>query len=297
MKKRIISVVLMLVMLFTMGGCGKKTVSAGELLEKAYENSKSVTNMTAKYTMQMDMSSAGQSISSTTTGDITAFTDPYKVKMNMTMDMGELGSQDMEMYMAAEGENYYTYTGMSGVWYKQSMDKELFEKSLNSYNSELYLESFVKSKDSFTFTETTENDKELYQITGTLSGEALADMVNSTDILSQMESFGIDSSLYEDLEDLNITLYLDKESCSFYKMSLDMTKMMQEMMSKAMDSISDTVNGDDAAANASANVDISKCVMEMEYTGYNNAEDFEIPEEALNAEELDLSGLNDTTVQ
>ena len=119
-------------------------------------------------------------------------------------------------------------------------------------------------------------------------------MVNSTDILSQMESFGIDSSLYEDLEDLNVTLYLDKESCSFYKMSLDMTKMMQEMMSKAMDSISDTVNGDDAEANASANVDISKCIVEMEYTGYNNAEDFEIPEEALNAEELDLSGLSDT---
>ncbi len=297
MKKRITGVILILVMLFTMGGCGKKSVSAGDLLEKAYENSKAVTNMTAKYSMQLDMSSAGESISSATTGDITAFADPYKVKMNITMDMGELGSQDMEMYMAAEGENYYTYTGMSGIWYKQSLDKELFEKSLNSYKSELYLGSFVKSKDSFTFTETTENDKDLYQITGTLNGEALADMINSTDIMSQMESFGIDESLYKDLADLNVTLYLDKESCSFYKMSLDMTKMMQEVMSKTMDSISDTVNGDDAAANATANVDISKCVMEIEYTGYNNAEDFEIPEEALNAEELDLSGLNDTTVQ
>lgn len=286
MKKKLLSILLVLVMILSVSGCEKKELSASDLLEKAYENCESVKNITAKQTMQLSASAAGESINLNIDSDIVAFSDPYKVKMEANMDMGELGSQAITMYMAEEDGKYYTYTGASGMWMKQSMDKAAFDEAMNSYDSKAYLEQLVGSTSTFTFNETTEDDKEVYKLDGNITGESLKNMLKTANSMSQLGSLGIDyTQAFDSISDLPVTIYIEKESGNLYKMSMDMSDFMKQIMS-SMSGAADT----DESLNT--DVAIDKCDMTITYTGYDNAENFDIPEEALNAEEIDLNALS-----
>ncbi len=286
MKKKLLSILLVLVMIFSVSGCEKKELSASDLLEKAYENCESVKNITAKQTMQLSASAAGESINLNIDSDIVAFSDPYKVKMEANMDMGELGSQAITMYMAEEDGKYYTYTGASGMWMKQSMDKAAFDEAMNSYDSKAYLEQLVDNTSTFTFNETTEDDKEVYKLDGNITGESLKNMLKTANSMSQLDSLGIDyTQAFDSISDLPVTIYIEKESGNLYKMSMDMSDFMKQVMS----SMSDAAGTDESL---NTDVAIDKCDMAITYTGYDNAENFDIPEEALNAEEIDLNALS-----
>ena len=206
--------------------------------------------------------------------------------MEANMDMGELGSQAITMYMAEEDGKYYTYTGASGMWMKQSMDKAAFDEAMNSYDSKAYLEQLVGSTSTFTFNETTEDDKEVYKLDGNITGESLKNMLKTANSMSQLGSLGIDyTQAFDSISDLPVTIYIEKESGNLYKMSMDMSDFMKQIMS-SMSGAADT----DESLNT--DVAIDKCDMTITYTGYDNAENFDIPEEALNAEEIDLNALS-----
>lgn len=276
MKKRLMLLsVLLIIALAAMGCDGKDT--AENVLAKAQENSQKVKSVTAKGTMNMKMTSQGQTVDMNYDMDMAAFSDPYKAKVDMTIDLGELGKQNSSVYLIPQDDKFYTYTQLDGAWYKQGMDKEVYEQSINGYNSTAYMDALVECKDSLTISEVDEDGKKCYKLEGTITGDAMKKMIEATNLKEQLSTTGADMSVYDNLGDLKIVAFVEKDNYQFYKLSID----MKEMMEKAMESVAKSFD-------SQQEVKIDGCTMDMEYTGYDNAEDFELPAEAKDAQELQL---------
>ena len=63
-------------------------------------------SMTCETTTQMKMSAGGQSIQMTMTGELETTMDPVAMHMDMTTDMGAMGSMNVKMYMKEENGAY-----------------------------------------------------------------------------------------------------------------------------------------------------------------------------------------------
>lgn len=287
MKKKITAVLMLFVMLFTISGC-KSNEDIGSILQKALENSQNASSVTSTNKITFGMSMGEESIDFTSSMDITLLGD--KAKIDTTIDFGDneygLGPQTTQTYMANDGDKYYNYMNVGDTWYKEELDMSEFEKSMKGYDSEAYLDAIIQNEDNFSFTKVEEDGKKLYKLEGILTGDSLNTMLSSANVLTDLESLGIDSSLFSNLGDLNIVVYLDRETKNFYKLQLDMTEMMQQLMQKTMDSIA-SESGE--AADDTDTINISKCTLDTVYTGFNNAEEFDIPKEALDAETFDMT--------
>lgn len=287
MKKKITAILMLFVMLFTISGC-KSNEDIGSILQKALENSQNASSVTSTNKITLGMSMGEESIDFTSSMDITLLGD--KAKIDTTIDFGDneygLGPQTTQTYMANDGDKYYNYMNVGDTWYKEELDMSEFEKSMKGYDSEAYLDAIIQNEDNFSFTKVEEDGKKLYKLEGILTGDSLNTMLSSANVLTDLESLGIDSSLFSNLGDLNIVVYLDRETKNFYKLQLDMTEMMQQLMQKTMDSIA-SESGE--AADDTDTINISKCTLDTVYTGFNNAEEFDIPKEALDAETFDMT--------
>jgi len=283
MKKRVVSLLLMMFMICIMTGCGSnKAKDAAEVFARSQEISNSAKSMDAKANMKLSMASGEESIDLNMDMDMSVFTDPIKAKINMTMDMGTLGKQDSDIYMVSEDGNFYTYTGMDGAWYKQEMDQELYEQSINGYDSSAYIDALVECADNFEMEEVEENGKKIYKVQGVVTGDAMKKLMESMQGMDQLGSLLQNGSLLDDMGSLNMTVYIDRESYTIDKISMDMTDMMAKIMENAM-----------SEAGSDETLTINTCIMDMEYISYNSSEDFQLPEEAKNAEEIDMSSLEE----
>lgn len=274
MKKKLLLLSVLLIIALAAVGCGKEE-TAESVLIKAQENSQKVKSMTVKGTMNMKMSSGEQTVDMNYDMDMSIFNDPYKAKIDMNIDMGELGTQSAGTYLMPEGDKFYTYTQVNGEWVKAGMDKAAFEQAVSGYDSAAYAKALLECKDDLKISEAETNGKACYKLEGTITGESLKKMIEATNMKEQLSSTNVDISIYDNLGDMKILAYVEKDSFRFYKMSMD----LKDMMKKAMESASKTTSSE-------KKVVIDTCTMDMEYIGYDNAEDFELPAEAKDANEL-----------
>lgn len=282
MKKKIIALLLMMVMVLSMSACGTKNGknSIGDVLTKAQENSTNAKSMDVTGTLKMTMSADGETLDMNIDMNMAIFADPYKAKIDMAIEMGALGASSTEMYLMPDADKYYTYILADGAWYKQEMDKSVFESSVSAYNSTAYTDILAECEKDFTMSEVEENGKSLYKLEGKLTGESMKKMVEATGALDQLKDSGIDTSvasIYENAGDLKMVVYIYKDTYEFYKMSMDMKDMMEGIMNSTSTDTSKTVT-------------IDNCTMDMEYTNINSATEFELPEEAKDASDLPAVG-------
>lgn len=278
MKRRVISLLIVTSMILIMSGCGaKETKNAAEIFTEAQEKMLNAKSVDGKVKMVISMESGEKKMDMNMDMVMSVFTDPYKGKINIKRDMGKLGVTDSEMYMVSEDDKFYTYIGMNGKWAKQEVEQSLFEQTMKAYNSSAYMDAFLESADNFTKEEIEEDGKKLYKLQGEVSGESLEKIMKSLQGMNQLELFKNKSAL-ADIGSFSITAYVDKESHTIDRLSMDMTDMMKKMMESII-----------KAAGSTQTVTVNTCTMDIEYTSINSSEDFEIPEEAKNAAEIDTS--------
>ncbi len=75
--------------------------------------------------------------------DMTTFTDPIKLHVEMNMDMGELGAMDMSFYAQGEGDVYTMYVYDGANWVAQSVTLADLEQYNAQDSMELYLNGAV----------------------------------------------------------------------------------------------------------------------------------------------------------
>ncbi len=268
------------VMALSLAACASsKPATPEEVLKAAGEKVSAAKSMSCEMTTDMKMSAAGQTMQMTMTGVIEATTEPMAMHMDMTTDMGALGSMDMKMYMKEENGAYSLYTGIddgSGniTWTAQTMENL---DQLKQYNAQDTMELYLNTGSNFqeNGTETVEG-KEAVRYDGVITNDSFNELFEATGILDQFSSLGVNAetakSMLTDLGDLPLSIWVEKDSGLPVKYDMDMTAMMQSIMTKAME-----------ATGSTESVTMETVHMTMLMHGIDNVESIEIPQEALDA--------------
>ncbi len=267
-------------MALSLAACASgKPATPEEVLKAASEKVAAAKSMSSEVIMDMKMASAGQTIQMTMTGAVEAIEEPMAMHMDMTMDMGAMGSMKMQMYMTEEEGAYQLYVGTddgSGAttWAAQSVpDADQMKQYDTQANMELYLKSGSNFQENGT--ETIEG-KETVRYDGVITNECFNEVFTSTGVLDQFSSLGVDAetaqSMLTDLGDLPISVWVEKESNLPVKYEMDMTAIMQSIMTKTME-----------AADSTETITVESVYMTMLIHGIDNVESIEVPQEALDA--------------
>ena len=267
-------------MALSLAACASgKPATPEEVRKAASEKVAAAKSMSSEVIMDMKMTSAEQTIQMTMTGAVETIEEPMAMHMDMTMDMGAMGSMKMQMYMTEEEGAYQLYVGTddgSGAttWAAQSVpDADQMKQYDTQANMELYLKSGSNFQENGT--ETIEG-KETVRYDGVITNECFNEVFTSTGVLDQFSSLGVDAetaqSMLTDLGDLPISVWVEKESNLPVKYEMDMTAIMQSIMTKTME-----------AADSTETITVESVYMTMLIHGIDNVESIEVPQEALDA--------------
>lgn len=289
--KKITALLLSLVMAFSLVACGSKKLPSdpAELMKVANENMQKVKSMTAKANVNLAMTQGKENVDMSVdmNMDIIKKDDTMKAKIDATINMGEAGGQQtMTMYMAPEGDNYYIYMGMLGQWMKMKYDiKSLLEAQKDADKDADVLGS---SAENFTVTdETDDNGNKVKVLSGKMTADTMKESftkafetAGAVEGVDETQMQQIKTMVESCLADVQMTYYVDEKSGQITHMSMDLS----EIAKKAIESVS-ALAGDAVSGLSIDNFDIS-----MDCSNFDKVEDFEVPEEALNGQEMDSTG-------
>lgn len=276
LAKRTAALALGALLALSAAGCGGGTTSADDpqaRIQAAAEKVNAAESMEAAMTMEMDMTVMGQTMESDTVMEMVCFANPMKLKADMTMDMGDLGSITMTMYVQEENGQYTSYLYDGSSWISSVMDLG----DLEQYDAQQSMDLYLQSGADYAHQGTEEvNGVTADKYSGVIRGDALEEVLAASGAGDSMSATlgGTDlSQLYSDLGDLPITVWVDRESGYPVRYTMDMTAMMQGML----DTLAAGGDGTDVA------VTVEKMALTMDCSAYNSAADFDIPAEALAA--------------
>lgn len=249
-------------------------------MEAAMKNMESVTSMEAQMVMDMDMNISAngqeQGIESTTTMDMVCFSDPLKIKMDMTMDMGDQGSVNMQVYAEPSESgtfNVYMFDGQS--WSTQ----ESAASALEDYDARSSIMGYIGDASLYTQEGTEQvNGANAYKYSYVLTEEELKQQMMESGALDSVSQLGLDvsqvDSMLDDLGEVTAYVWVDEASLYPVKYEMDMTEVMDALMTNMIAALGDQAEG------LSMSVPEMKIVMTC--SNFNGAEDFTIPDEAKN---------------
>lgn len=295
MKKKILAFMMTVVLAMSLAACGDDAAGSGtpndaagsaeetveaevDPYETALENMKAVTSMDAQMVMEMDMAVGAdgeeQSMEAVTTMDMVCFTDPVRLKLDMTMDMGEIGSVTQNVYAEAAEDGTYTmylYDGES--WTVQNVENAAVEQ----YDARGNMLANMDSSYHYVAAGTEQVDgANAYKYTGKITGDDLNETMISSGALDSFSSLGIDESQLEsmmtDLGEIPVTMWIDEATLYPVKYEMDMTAAMDKLMANMLEAMGDQASG--------LTISIPKLKVIMTCSNFNAATAFEIPEEA-----------------
>ena len=258
-------------------GCGGSTMDTAEmeaLLSQAKTTMAAVESMAAEMTMEMDMDMNGEPMETTTVASIRSQQNPLRMAMDMSMVMSDGTKIDqMQMYALEEDGHLKTYMSTADLWYAETMEMG----ELSQYNAEENLDLYLDNITEITAGREEEIDgTKTTKISGVITGDAMEEAIAGSGLTASAQSLGISeemmAAMYEELDDLPISLWIDGEGY-VRKYEMDMTEMMQKIMAESMKAM--------GASEEDLPVKIEKTVISMVCSEFNAIEEIEIPEEAL----------------
>lgn len=278
-KKRYLCIVGMsaCLMAATLSGCSEK-VTAESLMKEMQENIEEVNSYKASMCMEMEMAveaeEESESIGMSMDMDIEMVQNPMMYYMGGSISVDPLGlSIDMENYGELKENEMVTYVGAFGEWQKSTTEVDAEE----TMNEMLELDAFIMDGKEMTLAEKTEkcNEKDVYVVGMTFTGEDLETIFEKM-FASMSEEFG---ALDESEMEIN---YEDAAIDITYKIYKD-SKLPAEI------SMSISENSEFSMSMEGVAMSFEKLDYDITYTEFDTIDSIEIPEEALNAEEADLS--------
>ena len=287
--KKVIGVVMAMLMLFSMAACGSKgegtpaesgKATPEEAVKAAQAKMQEVKSLESEMVIDRAMSSGEQSLKIKTNINTITFEDPMKLKMTMTMEANEElgGVQKTEMYADEVDGNTTLYMNVMDTWYKQTIPAEQLSQYDAQENMNTYLDSSLSLKE-VGIEQVNGADATRYD--GIISGDALKETMEKSGVLENfgpiLESINIQAEeIYKDLKDISVSIWINAEGYSV-KCEADMTDIMQSLMTKVMEA---------SGATEEQNINVDTMKVSITSKNFNNATDFEIPEEAKNAVEM-----------
>lgn len=278
-ERKLLALLLVFCMVFALAACGNKDMSDADVMKQATENMNALKSMTAETSMEMVFSMGEDSMTMTSEMTQKVINDPISMEIVMNMVMGFGGeTQEMEstVYAEADGDNLITYTQMEGDWYKMTQPGL---EALEEYDTTKAMSTYLEAIQNFkkTGTEDVAGVKaDKYE--GVITEDYFQTVLEESGLDEQFGFDGEDSAtlkeLFEGIGEMPITIWIDGEKLLPVKYYFDMTNMMSALMKNM---------GADEEGLA-----IDKVILSMVLTGFDNVDAIDIPQEAREAEELEL---------
>lgn len=229
--------------------------------------------------------------------DMTIFMDPFKAKIKAYSPINEESLMPvMEMYMTLDDDAYTQYMGMYGTtgemeWLKQTIKDEMLSK-LMKFDSEMILKNKEMNekytKDVKYFGKYVEDGRTFLRLEYTMSGEIFNEIFDEYSNFMPVPATEEEAMAMEALKglenmnigDLTYIAYIDEASGQMVKMEMDLGQLMVSIMSGMTELLGDM------PAEALDVFKSIKATMVMEVLNINQAKGFEIPQEALNAQNM-----------
>lgn len=271
--KKILSIFLLSILvsgIVLMSGCGRESK---DLISKARESSASIKSYDLDMTMDINMKVMDQDIIMLLDMQSTNFIDPVKSKSDISIDMGTLGKQESKSYSVQDGDVLKVYTNSTDQWTLQEIKGlKNIEDGLTKSNFKVFLDNFDNYKE--VGTEKVDG-KDVVVYEGVIKGKSLSEVMKVSGLLESLQAdmtMDYDLVFGEDMRDMPVKFWIEKETAYPIKYSMDMSMVMNRLM---------TVIYAEAIPGTDIEVVVDKCLVEMTMKNINKAEDFKIPEEVL----------------
>ena len=235
MLKKFGTILLALVLIASLAACGGGTATV-DPAERAFETYSNIMQRLSiqpghsgaydiDFVMDMDMTILGETIETTSTGNMRMIVDGDDAEMSMTMymDMGGLGSTSMEMYIAIEGGSLSTMQIlMDGEEFPQEFLSPEMEAMFQDMFDDMLNVPEIDGMEDFTSVEIEEvNGQTIMHIV--LDGESFSEFVLAA-MEDELAMFGLDMDMT--IEDIYMTIVTDSEDNPL-SMSMEMHMHME----------------------------------------------------------------------
>ena len=263
--------------------------NADETVAAALEKVKGAASVDAVIEMAAEYTSEDQDLSVTNRMTLTTFQDPLKIKAEVALDMAtgdDTYNQTITMYARKEGEDLVQYATDGTYWAKQTTTQDV----LDTYNAGDTLGGYLDQASGFKKDGTeTVNGADAVKYTGSISGAPPVDILDTNGYLSSISSMSEDQQekIRANLENMpaaSVTVWVDQQGY-LVQMEMDMMEVIDNMEANIDETLGHPTTTEDEATNQ-----LVSSVIRMNCSNFDAATDFEIPAEALEAEDL-------TTVQ
>lgn len=211
----------------------KSEMTAQEVYKKAMEVSEEQKSMHAVMDIDQKISMASQEVEmdSKIKMDMDVIVEPLAMYQKMSMDMGELGAAEMELYMTEAG--FFMYEPELDQWIKMGTDMydEMMAQMGGETDPTLDMKMFNEFKDEFKFEQTDDE----YILTLSASGDKFSGLMKElmgSALPADMEMTEEDAELLEniDVKSLEVVMYIDKETfyTNAFDLDMDMTMKIEE---------------------------------------------------------------------
>lgn len=285
-----------------LGGCNSKSP------ESALKSAVKVLNDAKSIEAEVEMSGTVSVTAGTESEDVkmsvnmkeTMFLDPLKAKIETVTTTDDVTmTNTVQSYIAQEGEDYVSYSQIYGIWSKTKLGKvEEVKNQLSSVDFTQWLPDLSKFK--YTKEENQkEGDKEYYIFKYSLPGDSFKSLLQGAmgsggSLDSLIGQGNEEQELMEDISDkignLNMTIWVDPKDERIYKIEAPLTDVMNSVFDAIIDYLKEEAGDEAEAIPSDIGIHVTDMNMVMKYTKVNDVPDFDIPEEALNAADIDDIG-------
>ncbi len=277
--------------------------TAQEEVEAALTKLQRVESMEATMTMDMEVELLRLKWSAQTTLDMVTFRDPMKIRADMMMDLGLFGSSELQVYARETEEAYQLFVNDGKRWNDQEVQADQLKRYDGKKMMETYLgqlENLVKDGEEKLFGGMADryigvvhNDGLKKVLLDTGSVEMLLKFLEQ-DMLKPIGQFlrrneEMIPELMDRAEDMEVVLWIDRKTGYPVQCSMDITRMVNAAVEKFLEADADgEKSGGSFLRKATtkfwSQVKFTKTQILIQCEDFNNAEDFQIPMEALEEE-------------
>lgn len=247
-------------------------------LAKAQEKLTQVRSF--RYDMDMDirMTVDDTSISVKTVCRADCVANPLILKMDINLDISEVGSVDYIIYAAQTEDGYTAYTKMYDDWIKEELGG-LGE--LEQYDARSNMDAFLSG-----FTSVTEAGSE--EVSGikttrydcVVSGETIDEIIESSGAYTQLSLLGIGDEqakeMLSGLGEVPYSIWIDAKRALPVRYELDMSGIMGSLMDKMLKDNSDFF----------PDISLDKMTISVTMSDFDEIGSIEIPDEANDAVDI-----------
>lgn len=305
--KKIISLVMCLCLCMSMmTGCGKSEEEVVTNSIKALNNAKNYDmNVSLKGKMSVSFGEKSQDADIDISMKETVFTEPMKCKVVASFKTAGQENQ-VESYMQESGGSFDVYTKplKEADWSKINMsDVTKAMKEAGVQSTQKFKEDFASYKK---LEDKEENGKKYYLYECALDADNIKETLNGLgSSMTSMLGKDIDEEMYkkivDKMGDIKMTFWFDQESAMLSRIEYPMTDLMNNVIQIVLEEVTKVQGKDDDGTMASimsqVKMSVSDMDMIMDIENVDSAQDFEIPQEALNAKEFSAEDMTNAESQ